>query len=134
MKKRAAGKWIYKATRHAIYMRDNYTCAYCGTKDLSCKTLSLDHLICWSHGGSNKPNNLVTCCLTCNSRRGANKLSEWYKILDSKWNASEAEIKAAKKAVRKARRTSPSTISRLRKKFQQKESEYLLAPNHSLNN
>lgn len=64
--------WIAKATRLAIYFRDG-RCVYCGRTLLELLllgiTITLDHLLPHSQGGSNKPDNLVTCCHDCNSRR-----------------------------------------------------------------
>ena len=39
---------------------------YCG----SVKQLTLDHVIPKSRGGKNTWNNLVTCCFTCNLKKG----------------------------------------------------------------
>jgi hypothetical protein len=69
--------WIRKDKRLAIYLRDGMACAYCGAGMEMGAMLTLDHLICVSHGGSNGENNLITCCHTCNSTRGAMKLDAW---------------------------------------------------------
>ncbi len=111
---RKPGKWIYRLTRHAIYKRDNWTCTYCQKQDLTCKSLSLDHLICWSHGGEDKPRNLVTCCLSCNSKRKDKKLAAWYKYMQANLEISDARIDEIKKSIRKARRTSAGQMQRLR--------------------
>lgn len=63
--------WIRPEKRLAIYLRDCFTCLYCG-RDLHDATpteLSLDHLTPQSQGGSHHESNLVTACFTCNSRR-----------------------------------------------------------------
>lgn len=60
------GKWITQENRLAIYVRDNCKCVYCGSSE----DLSLDHIVCHSHNGSDSHNNLVTCCRSCNSKRG----------------------------------------------------------------
>jgi 5-methylcytosine-specific restriction endonuclease McrA len=62
--------WIRPEKRLAIYLRDGLACVYCGS---GCERdrLTLDHLTPYSKSGSNDPSNLVTCCLTCNSTRGA---------------------------------------------------------------
>ncbi len=69
--------WIRKAKRAAIYERDGWACAYCGRRvgdrrnmQQASTVLSLDHLVCVEHGGSNSEQNLVTACLPCNSSRG----------------------------------------------------------------
>jgi hypothetical protein len=62
--------WCRQTTRLAIYMRDGASCVYCGATVESGVALSLDHLKAHSHGGTNEPGNLVTCCRRCNSARG----------------------------------------------------------------
>lgn len=49
-------------------------CCYCGGK----KTLSLDHLIPRSRGGSDSGDNLVWSCRSCNSSKGARDLLLWF--------------------------------------------------------
>ena len=52
------------------YIRDNYTCQYCDYKvglDISFRPLHIDHLKPWSAAGSNKLDNLVVACETCNT-------------------------------------------------------------------
>lgn len=67
--------WISQHKRLAIYLRDDLACTYCG-KSADVK-LTLDHLLPYSLGGSNKETNLVTCCLTCNSARGNRPVKEF---------------------------------------------------------
>ena len=62
--------WIRKAKRYAIYARDNFTCCYCGECFSSVKGLSLDHVVARENGGGNEATNLVTACISCNSRKG----------------------------------------------------------------
>ena len=74
--KRTQGmNWIAKNTRLAIYLRDGMACAYCAATIEDGAQLTLDHVKCYSKGGSNDPANLVTCCSKCNSSRGARSLS-----------------------------------------------------------
>lgn len=63
--------WIRREKRLAIYLRDGLACAYCGFAVEDGAKLTLDHLTPHSQGGANTPANLVTCCHTCNSSRGA---------------------------------------------------------------
>lgn len=66
-----SGHWIHKATRLAIYLRDDFSCSYCGN-DLSTanrRDVHLDHLKPRSKGGEDLPRNLVTACGKCNSKR-----------------------------------------------------------------
>lgn len=65
-------KWISKHKRLAIYIRDGFCCAYCGTnlKGEAPARLTLDHLTPRHFGGGNEAGNLVLACLSCNSSRG----------------------------------------------------------------
>lgn len=58
-----------KLTRHYLYARDNWRCQYCGNK-FSSSDLTFDHVIPRAHGGPTSWNNLVTCCVPCNQRKG----------------------------------------------------------------
>lgn len=55
--------------RRNLFMRDAYTCQYCGNVEPTHK-LSLDHVVPRSHGGPTTWENIVCCCLRCNSRKG----------------------------------------------------------------
>ena len=64
-------KWIRPSTRLAIYLRDRFSCAYCG-RDLhgaAPADLTLDHLDARHEAGRHAPSNLVTACRRCNSSR-----------------------------------------------------------------
>lgn len=65
-------KWIRKDKRLAIYIRDGFACAYCGTdlRQADPRRVTLDHLTPRHHGGGNEATNLVTACVSCNSSRG----------------------------------------------------------------
>lgn len=66
------GKWITKERRLALYMRDDFTCLYCGTrlKDGPPANLTLDHLVPrTAKQTNNKSDNLITACRSCNSSR-----------------------------------------------------------------
>jgi len=56
-----------KITRRAIFARDGWTCQYCGSER---GTLTIDHVIPRSKGGSSSWDNIVTCCAPCNRRKG----------------------------------------------------------------
>ena len=53
-------------TKKNILIRDNFKCVYCDSN----KNLTLDHLIPKSKGGKNDWLNLVTCCDSCNKKKG----------------------------------------------------------------
>jgi 5-methylcytosine-specific restriction endonuclease McrA len=54
--------------RENIYIRDNFTCQYCGEK-ISPKNLTLDHVIPVSKAGPKSWTNVVAACRTCNQRK-----------------------------------------------------------------
>lgn len=53
-------------TRKNIFLRDNYTCQYCGRTG----NLTIDHVIPKSRGGDDMWENVVTCCVRCNNKKG----------------------------------------------------------------
>jgi 5-methylcytosine-specific restriction endonuclease McrA len=55
--------------RKNLFARDDHACQYCGRNEPAHK-LSLDHVIPRSLGGPTTWENLVCCCLRCNSRKG----------------------------------------------------------------
>jgi 5-methylcytosine-specific restriction endonuclease McrA len=66
-------------TRKNLYIRDNYTCQYCHRHEKSLRSdefLTKDHVFPKSLGGSNDWLNLVTCCNTCNGKKGNRTLEE----------------------------------------------------------
>jgi endo-1,4-beta-D-glucanase Y len=66
---------IHIVSRKNIYARDRHLCCYC-TKKFSPKNLTLDHVIPKSKGGKDTYENLVTCCLECNQRKGDRLLGD----------------------------------------------------------
>lgn len=62
-------KKAVKFSRVNIYGRDNWKCQYCGAKKISGE-LTYDHVIPRAHGGKTTWDNIVTCCVDCNSRKG----------------------------------------------------------------
>jgi len=65
------GTWIRSEKRLAIYLRDEFACAYCGRDlhDAAPADITLDHLECRQDGGANHETNLVTACRSCNCAR-----------------------------------------------------------------
>ena len=54
--------------RKNVFVRDEFTCQYCGKK---CKTSpTIDHIIPRSRGGGHCWNNSVTACIKCNQKKG----------------------------------------------------------------
>ncbi len=58
-------------TRAALMRRDNYLCAYCGTK-----ADTIDHVIPRSRGGPHVWENCVASCNKCNHRKADRLISE----------------------------------------------------------
>lgn len=56
-------------SRQNIYLRDKYQCQYCGRKMDGC-ALTYDHVVPRSMGGKTAWENIVTCCLPCNKKKG----------------------------------------------------------------
>jgi 5-methylcytosine-specific restriction endonuclease McrA len=56
-----------KLTRREVFLRDHYTCQYCGrvTHDLT-----IDHVLPKSRGGKHSWENLAAACKECNHRKG----------------------------------------------------------------
>jgi 5-methylcytosine-specific restriction endonuclease McrA len=55
--------------RLRIYVRDRFTCQYCG-KRKAAVDLTLDHITPRAQRGHSTPENLVTACVECNGRKG----------------------------------------------------------------
>ena len=53
-------------TRFNVFLRDKFTCQYCGDK----RDLTFDHLLPKSKGGVTDWENVVTACSTCNVKKG----------------------------------------------------------------
>ena len=53
--------------RFKVFMRDNFTCQYCGRTTKDGVKLEVDHKIAYSNGGETLLDNLITACWTCNS-------------------------------------------------------------------
>ncbi|MBJ06521.1 MAG: HNH endonuclease [Verrucomicrobiaceae bacterium] len=62
-----------KFTRHNVFLRDKFTCQYCGNR-FSESELNLDHVVPRDKGGQTSWENIVASCIRCNSRK-ANKLA-----------------------------------------------------------
>jgi 5-methylcytosine-specific restriction endonuclease McrA len=60
---------MYRPNRRNIFLRDNYSCAYC-QKQLSTEELSIDHILPKSRGGKDTWENLITACKECNCLKG----------------------------------------------------------------
>lgn len=65
-----------QVTNTFLFARDDYQCQYCGRKANELKpreSLTRDHLIPMSRGGTNEWSNVVTACSSCNTKK-ANRM------------------------------------------------------------
>lgn len=62
-------------SRFNVYLRDNFTCQYCG-KHFDAKDLTFDHIVPRCKGGKTTWENVTTACRTCNGKKGSKLLSE----------------------------------------------------------
>jgi hypothetical protein len=61
---------VTQTQRFNIYQSDSHTCQYCGTGlHNNPRAMCLDHVIPYSKGGTNRPENLVTACKKCNAKK-----------------------------------------------------------------
>jgi len=58
-----------KLTRQNIFMRDKFSCQYCGKKH-DRNDLNIDHVIPRSRGGKTTWENVVCSCVRCNTKKG----------------------------------------------------------------
>lgn len=56
-------------SRANIYARDEYGCQYCG-RTLPASELTFDHVVPVAQGGRKDWENIVTCCVSCNRKKG----------------------------------------------------------------
>ena len=73
-KKRSQRELLTKSKRFDVFLRDNFTCRYCGKHPPQIK-LEVDHIKPVSLGGSNDINNLVTSCYECNRGKRNKEIS-----------------------------------------------------------
>ena len=66
----------------------NAKCIYCDTK-LTPENATTDHIIPISEGGNNCQVNILICCNSCNSERGAMSFNDYIKIKNLKYKDSK---------------------------------------------
>jgi 5-methylcytosine-specific restriction endonuclease McrA len=62
-------------SRANIYARDAYTCQYCNDS-FPTQELTFDHVVPVSQGGRKDWENIVTCCVSCNRKKGGRTPAE----------------------------------------------------------
>lgn len=64
-----------KFCKKNVFVRDDFTCQYCGKKK-NYDDLTFDHVIPKSSGGKTTWTNIVACCIPCNQWKGDNSPKE----------------------------------------------------------
>ena len=62
-------------SRASIYARDKHTCQYCADVFPTAE-LTFDHVVPVAQGGRKDWENIVTCCVSCNRRKGGRTPAE----------------------------------------------------------
>ena len=62
-------------SRANIYARDDHRCQYCGD-GFPTSELTFDHVVPVAQGGRKDWENIVTCCVTCNRKKGGRTPAE----------------------------------------------------------
>jgi len=62
-------------SRANIYARDKHTCQYC-SQTMSTGELTFDHVVPVAQGGRKDWENIVTCCVGCNRKKGGRTPAE----------------------------------------------------------
>lgn len=55
-----------------LFLRDDFTCQYCGVKGTT-RDLTFDHVVPRAAGGPTSWGNIVAACMPCNSRKGSSR-------------------------------------------------------------
>ncbi|MEE9386597.1 MAG: HNH endonuclease [Nannocystaceae bacterium] len=63
------GPRVVRFSRRNVYLRDRFTCQYCGRRFAE-RELTLDHVVPRSRGGRMEWSNIVAACVPCNGRKG----------------------------------------------------------------
>lgn len=61
-------------TRFNVFLRDRFTCQYCG-HPFSTESLTFDHVLPRSRGGRTEWSNIVTACNPCNLKKGDRQMA-----------------------------------------------------------
>jgi len=78
-----------KLTRREVFIRDGYTCQYCGRQS---HELTIDHVIPRSRGGLHAWDNVVSACRACNHRKGGKSVAEARMLLNKQPHEPRAGV------------------------------------------
>lgn len=84
-------------TRYHLFLRDEFTCQYCGNP-FSAQDLTFDHVIPKSRGGGSRWENIVACCSLDNHKK-ANRtpLEAGMRLLRTPFEPTSRQLDAAAK-------------------------------------
>ena len=113
----AGGKWIRPNKRLAIYLRDRFTCVWCGTSITEEHNLTIDHVVPHHGGGDNEATNLATCCRDCNGWRADTTAEAFAELVFRQYQRERPEkilarVRAACRTPLRGYRSRASTILR----------------------
>lgn len=93
-----------KFNRNNVFLRDKFTCQYCGQKH-NRQDLTFDHVMPKSRGGKTNWHNIVTSCHPCNNRKADRTPEEcglklmkrplepqWHPVIGLKLNQDEISL------------------------------------------
>jgi 5-methylcytosine-specific restriction endonuclease McrA len=69
LRKYQRAPWRVAFTRFNVFLRDRFTCQYCG-EPFPSSQLTFEHVIPRSRGGQTTWSNIVTACVPCNTAKG----------------------------------------------------------------
>ena len=86
-------------TRYNLFLRDQFTCQYCGCR-FPARDLTFDHVVPKSRGGTSSWTNIVASCSADNLRKGNKSLREaGMKLRRAPFEPSTWELDAAARAM-----------------------------------
>lgn len=93
---RKSARQIDQNVAWTVYERDGYVCRYCARR----VPLTVDHIVCWEHGGPSIVANLLSSCRRCNRDRGNMLYHHWiesptYAIVSENLTAAQREANIA---------------------------------------
>jgi len=87
-----------RLTNQNLFLRDNYTCGYCG-KQMN-NNLTRDHIVPTSRGGKDVWENVVTACIPCNNKKGDKLLKDTGMTLHIKPTVPQKLVLIKRKSIR----------------------------------
>jgi len=84
--------------REAIHARERGLCFYCLRRFVA-RGRVLDHVVPQARGGNSSYRNLVSCCVECNSQKGASAAEDFLRTLYRLRRITSAELEARLRAL-----------------------------------